>query len=293
MRTRLESLYERMLSARSDVDAYQLSIEIEREASPLELDRIYRDTVNRITATALATRLSRAHQLSIGSNTPEPYECVFSSQTVCHYRAIGSRCAPRMLVALCGKAQVLFGPVARVLQYFPAANYEVLVLRDPAKLGYTGGLSGLGSDFKSAMSALRDRFIRDDMEIVTLGCSGGGGAALVAATLLSAGVGVSFSGRLPTTSPIYGGSASAIEMERILCHAAPSKRRFSAIYGELHEPDIEQSMRLATRCGAGTVVVPGFSGHNVLHELHLRGDLAHVLQETGLLRPGTSWPPTA
>lgn len=291
MSARTGSLIERVRAARSDIDAYRIAIEIEREASPVELDQVFRETRGLISVPSLIERLRSTHRLSLRADAvPEPYECVFSSPTVCHYRATGTglRRAPTMLLAFCGNAQLLFGPVARVLQRFPAAAHEVLVLRDPSKSGFSAGMPGLGVSFEAAMSVLRERFLADGMEVITLGCSGGGGPALVAARLLSAAAGVSFAGRLPTSSGKYGETAGALAMEQALQHPSRPDQRLFAVYGELNERDVEKSTLLAQRCGGSTVVVPGFAGHNVLHELHVRGELASVLRETGLIPAGTT-----
>lgn len=284
MTPQVERYIAELRAARTDIDGYRIAIEIERDASTMELDHIVRETRGQIRVASLAQRLRQIHRLSLGDTAkPEPYQCLLRSDVLSHYRSAdpGVR---RLLLAFCGSAQLLFGPVARVLQYFPAQDYEVLVLRDPAKARFSTGLPGLGGSFASVISALRDRFVGASVrDIVTLGCSGGGGPALTAARLLSARAGVSFAGRLAAHSEHDEPSAAAAEMDEALGMAAAADQQLTVIHAQHHERDRQKSQALAQRAGCPVLVVPDFDGHNVLHYLHLTGRLGEVLRQTGLI----------
>jgi hypothetical protein len=225
-------------------------------------------------------KLRTLHQLVFRQTaSAQPYVRVQSSEAISHYR--GKAKAGKILVAFCGRAQVLFGPVARVLQYFPADEYEVLVLRDIRKLGFTQGLAGHSTSFTDMIDILRQQFL-GDREVVCMGTSGGGGPALVAAALLSARSGVSFAGRPPTSSKIYGESEGAVAMEEILRHRS-SEGQLHAVYPADHAEDTANAKTLSEIAPVKLWPMDGLSGHFVLHDLDLRNELTQVLHSTGLL----------
>lgn len=269
----------------SNIDYFKVLMSLQVYASPAEWRDFIAATDGFSRGTAdFRTLVGDLHKLVSRHGEPmQMYERVHLSNSVSHYR--GSGRPGKMLVAFCGRAQVLFGPIARILQLFPVEDYEVLVLRDTLKLGFTQGLPEHSSTFPEMIGKLRQEFFPDpEKEIFCLGTSGGGGPALVAATLLSARSGVGFSGRPPTSSKVYGESAGAKAMADVLHQRrAQAGQRLVAVYPAEHADDVATARQLAEMADVELMPMAGLSDHNVLHDLHLRGDLAAVLRNTGLV----------
>ena len=83
-------------------------------------------------------------------------------------------------------------PMPWILDCLNPALYDVIVLRDFPRRHYASGIPGLGDDFVSALSRLRDRVDpRAYRNAIALGTSGGGFPALLAAILLELDRGIS------------------------------------------------------------------------------------------------------
>lgn len=188
-----------------------------------------------------------------------------------------------LIVAFCGRADLLFMPIALVLQYFSPERCSVLVLRDPAKVGFSDGMKGHSASFREMIANLQAGFGFDRYsEIRTFGASGGAAAALAAGMLLGARSAVSFSGHLPSASVDYGAHPAAIELERILRGAGGSGGELACVHGADNRRDASRALDLATVIGARLYSVPGVSDHNVVYELHKRRQLASLLTAVGL-----------
>ncbi|MDD4882255.1 MAG: hypothetical protein PHX10_11815, partial [Gallionellaceae bacterium] len=120
----------------SNIDYFKVLMSLQVYASPAEWRDFIAATDGFSRGTAdFRTLVGDLHKLVSRHGEPmQMYERVHLSNSVSHYR--GSGRPGKMLVAFCGRAQVLFGPIARILQLFPAEDYEVLVLRDTRKLGF-------------------------------------------------------------------------------------------------------------------------------------------------------------
>lgn len=187
-----------------------------------------------------------------------------------------------LVVAFCGKADLLFMPIAAVLQYLSPERHALLVLRDPSRSGFVGGMAGHSSSFHEMIDRLRREidFVRFD-EVRTLGTSGGGAPALAAGLMLNATSAVSFSGHLPSASTRYGESAGVSELERILEEAGQS-RGCACVYGADNQVDSRNALALAAVMPVRLMPVPGIANHNVVFELHQRRQLAPLLATVGL-----------
>lgn len=287
MTSGLDQYIRRAIEADSEIESYKLVIDIERELGPAELLALVNETRGRIRLPALANRLTSILQLSIPDmRDPQLYEGErFGAGVTRHRYGVPAACpAQRLMLVFCSTAQLPFGPVARLLQYFPADRYDVVVLRDPSKRGFSSGIEGVADTFVEAVTAIRDRFgSARTRDVLCLGTSGGGGPALVAARLLGARAGVSFGGRLPTSSDRYGESEGARAMDAILHARAGEPGSLHAVYSRNNVGDVRKSGLLAAQSGAEEVVIDEADEHNVLHRLHVTGRLGQVLRRTGLL----------
>lgn len=283
MSDRSDGFISRIRQTNSEIEAYKVLIELKRDATPGELDRVVTATAGQIAVPELEAQLLQLHKLSFSwSRTPQAYRCVENGKGISHFR--GPATPNKLLLAFCGSAQFLFGPAARVLQYFPSDEFEIIVLRDPDKAGFTQGIAGLSKSFPGAIDALRERYLSASVKsVLCMGMSGGGGPALAAARLLSAEAGVSFAGRVPTSSRNFGETVGAIEMDRILARQPAPPQRLHVVYSAQHVGDVRKAGRLSEVSGATLMPVANATEHNVLHHLHLCGELERMLRSTGLL----------
>ena len=192
--------------------------------------------------------------------------------------------APHLIVAFCGKADLLFMPIGLMLQYFSAKRHVLLVLRDPVRAGFIGGIAGHSTTFREMIDKLRRELDFSQFDSIrTFGSSGGGGAALAAGLLLDASSAVSFSGHLPSASPRYGSEAASAALERILRSAMPGPP-YACVYSASNAVDSQNAAALASAISVRSVrLMPvAGDGHNVIYPLHKRRQLASLLAMTGL-----------
>jgi hypothetical protein len=218
-----------------------------------------------------------------GAAAPEAYERIEETPAVTVFH--GAPAADRLLLAFCGKAHMLLGPVARVLQRLPAARYDVVVVRDLSKAGYERGVPGFSHDLGTAVQRLVARHARG-RAIYCLGTSGGGGAALLGARIAGAVAAVSFSGRRVTKEEVEAATASAAAT--VMPERKPGDRnltalRLTAVFCAGHVGDAANARHLAVVLGAQMFAIPDSDKHNSLHVLDERGALTPLLRQIGML----------
>lgn len=215
-------------------------------------------------------------------NNIEQYQRIKFGKKLSIFKDVNS-IAKKLIIAFCGKAQVLFGPVAHILQTFPSSEFDILVLRDSKKLGFTDGIDEFANDWNDLISILSN-FIHKEgyVETYTIGTSGGGGASLSAAISLNAIKGVSFSGKLPTASKLYGASMAAnIMAERIL--NAKNKDQLYNIYPALNIVDADNAKDMSEKCSVNLLPITNLEDHNSLNYLLKNNKLNLYFKKIGLL----------
>ena len=111
---------------------------------------------------------------------------------------VGSAAEKTLLFAFAGRFHRLMLPTPWVLDCLNPALYDVVLLRDASRLSFARGIPELGADIFAALSGLSahvdPRAYRNAM---SLGTSGGGIPALVAAILLGLDRGIAIGGQDP------------------------------------------------------------------------------------------------
>lgn len=172
-----------------------------------------------------------------------------------------------LLVAFCGNARRLMMPVSVFLQLIDCRAWNVVVIRKDKGVSYFDGLPGTASDFPSLVRHLTtvcgaQRYRR----VVSLGTSGGGSAAVLAATLAGAHRGISVGGSLPRapidTTPIRPGTHDL---------------RFA--FGAECDRDRASAISMMSVFGGRLHPVSQCETHNVLGTLLRRGEAAAFLHD--------------
>lgn len=185
-----------------------------------------------------------------------------------------------LVIGFCGRADLLFLPAATIMQYL-SPGADLLVLRDPAKMGFAGGLAGYADSFIGTLDALRREFdLGRYRRIRCFGTSGSGVAGLAAGVALDADRAVSICGHFMSQRR-RSGEASG-EIEAIVKDSPGSPERFFAVYGEKCERDARNAGSIARTFGVSLYPVLGTAEHNVIRFLHAEGGLARMFADVGL-----------
>ncbi len=125
----------------SEIINYKNIILLQEHGTPTDyeylfknIDKCHKSFFNHIT--------SQYDFLTCNYRKMEDYQRVQFSKNTSIYTNKKSN-SKKLVIAFCGRAHVLFGPIAQVLQLFSSSKFDVLVLRDYKKLGYTSGIEGL------------------------------------------------------------------------------------------------------------------------------------------------------
>ena len=106
----------------------------------------------------------------------------------------GSASQKTLIIGFAGQFHRLMSPMPWLLDCLNPALYDVIVLRDFSRLAFAKGIPGLGGDFFEALSNLRRHVDpRTYRNVMSLGTSGGGIPAVLAAILLKLNRGLSIS----------------------------------------------------------------------------------------------------
>jgi hypothetical protein len=207
---------------------------------------------------------------------PQAYQRRSLTSRATLYQDPASDVAERgLLVAFSGDARRLMLPVCVFLQLIDSRRWDVLVLRKNGKTSFLRGLEGVSSSLpgliryvQRAVAATRYR------RTITLGTSGGGSAAIMAALLMEADRGVSICGSaLKLRGGIWLRHRIALGQRK----AAAAGRELWYIYGSDCARDLQAARALLDRYGGELYPIPGADEHNVFRWLLERGQLAAFL----------------
>lgn len=192
------------------------------------------------------------------------------------------RAGKTLLLGWTGRGFRIGLPIVSFAQLLPSRLYDIVVLRDPRRLGFAHGIA----DYADTLPAVAAR-LRADLEfdsyarVVTLGASSGGLPALRAALLLSAERGISFGGLFHWQIPELLSGTGTFEAPGydILCACGPTSRsRLIGVYGEQNERDRRHADILASICRIERITVATRS-HTVLFELLKKGVARSFLRQ--------------
>jgi hypothetical protein len=176
----------------------------------------------------------------------------------------------RLVVCFCGGAHRLMLPLPMFLQIVPEDQFDLLILRDRSRRLYLGGATDFGTTFAQTLSMLSD-FVanRGYHETRCYGVSSGGAPALYAATALRARIGLSISGKHPTTlvdDIQFPDGFDGMELDKALSQvktAQPSVD-LKAVFGAGCPRDREGAEVMARLLpGLGSFAVEGCAEHNI------------------------------
>ena len=119
-----------------------------------------------------------------------------------YYTANGVPAEKTLIIGFTSHFHRLMLPIPWILDCLDPALYGIVVLRDFARRYYALGIPGLGADFISTLTSLRERArLSAYRNTIAIGTSGGGLPALAAAIGLGLQRGISVAGQdLPTVA---------------------------------------------------------------------------------------------
>ena len=246
----------------------RLHIDLERLLTPVEICVLGR--------LASATVLPQPSQAWLGDLkrlsaemfvAPTPFSRYEISTTVSLFRdGTVSPSRKSLLVAFTGNFRRLMMPIAVFLQNLDPRSWDLILLRQDGERAYFPTDGRDLPDVMSAMLSAGPGFRPTDYRrVVTIGTSGGGFPAIVAAIVMGASRGVSISGRMPRERPMP--SADGPPPDLIF------------VYGERHPVDRDQARSMQGLFAGRLRPVAGVAEHNVLYTLLQRGQLALFLAE--------------
>jgi hypothetical protein len=277
--TIVASTLQELEKASSEADNQRIAIDVLKYATPGEIDTLLQS----LTAPSPFRNWLRGLHVHVTRHTGEPaaFHCDYSSESISRYSNGGG--AKTLIAGFCGKSQLIHGPTAVLLQYFPQ-SFDVLILRDPSRMGFSKGVPDYANSFPEFVEKLRAEFELDRYEdIRCLGGSSGAAAAFAAGQLLGASKLVSFSGRPPSQSRRYGQTDVSENLERYISATAGGPERAFAVFGSDNAHDVSGADALTRLLSVTLVPIDGVADHNIIRPLHTNGELTSILQRVGLL----------
>jgi len=271
---------ERVAAGISVPEMYKMIKEIYRVATPMEFLAICRHPQ---TPEEMQKQMAASVRLMLGDDeNARAVRC--KRKSISEHVTLFTTPEPgkRLLIGFCGRSNLIFMPTAIYMQILDG-RADLAVFGDPQQTGFTNGVYGYAPTFEDAMKkATGDLRLADYDDIRTFGASGGGAPAIAAGQMLGARVMVSFGGRSPTRTLRYGDTPGAVAMEQRLSDPALAGRAF-AVFAEDNAEDSESGRHLG-ELGAITVMpIPGHDQHNVVHQLHIAGELEPLFVRLGLI----------
>ena len=192
--------------------------------------------------------------------------------------------AETMIIGFCGGSHQLGMPINLLDRWLAQTGSHVIYLRDRKKIGYAEGIPTLGDDMASTIDTLRH--LAGDVgarRIVCLGHSAGATGALRFARTLGAE-------RVLALSPITGGAeyeerisphlptvAGAPWVDLVPLYRDGGGVRAHIVYGEQHEGDRQQCVRMAGLRGITVEALADCESHHIMGELLRAGRLEKVI----------------
>jgi len=216
---------------------------------------------------------------------PEPYRRRAIAEGVTLFEAEGAPGARRdLVIGFCGEAHRLMMPVAPVLQAFPAARCDVLVLADASQANFLLGLPGYAADPVALATRLsRDLPLSRYAALRCFGTSAGGAAALGYGAGLGARVAMSLGGAHPLAMSerrIQGRDIDRLAFDRAIAAAPPGRTRLLCVHGQKHARDVVRTrLQSIALPGGRAIAVEGIAQHGVIAGLFLRDAMVRFFEE--------------
>jgi len=222
---------------------------------------------------SLGRRWSAAAVASLPVNRVRPVEFrrIGIHDGLSVYTAGAGRARDKTLViGFSGRAQRMMVPTAALLDCFNPALYDVVILRDPARLMFVRGIPGLGGTFFEILSNLgRHVDLPAYRNVIPLGTSAGGLPAILAAQALDLATGICVSGQEFGVFVECAASAGVSEepFRQLLAARSGRPRRLVLACAADNDKDRAATEDLAARVPARVVTVRNCATHGVLGHL--------------------------
>ncbi|MCC6380216.1 MAG: hypothetical protein IT519_15485 [Burkholderiales bacterium] len=267
--------------------ANRLYIQIEVHASPEETAAIVDGVrARRMTLDPLHQRWHAVmeHALRGDGRTVQPYARRPLCPGASMYAApAGEDAIARrtLVIAFTGNAERLMMPLAMFLQHCPADAYDFLVLFDPTRRFYLGGVEGFGSDLPASIAGIRERVGPERYRrAVAFGTSGGGLAAVWTAVELGLPRAVSVGGAMQSTiaASERGQALDLSGFGDALARHAHHLPEVFYLAGDGAERDLRKGRELQAVLPTTLLLVPGCTHHNTLFQVRELGGLDRLLE---------------
>lgn len=216
---------------------------------------------------------------------PQPYRRRVIAADATLFEAEGAPGVRRdLVIGFCGVAHRLMMPVAPVLQAFPAARCDVLVLSDDSQANFLLGIPGYAADPVALATRLsRDLPLSRYAALRCFGTSAGGAAALAYGAGLGARVAMSLGGAHPLAMSgrrSQGRGFDRLAFDRVIAAAPAGRTRLFCVHGQTHARDaVRTRLQSIALPGSRALAVEGVSHHGVIAGLFLRDALVRFFEE--------------
>ena len=263
-----------MARARAQAEVHRRLMAFENRATPQEFSDLLRQETRGIgSAFGAALRGSVVAQDLALFDRLEQFQPVEMGDGATLYRGAAATQGRGLLVALTGRMQRLSLPTPIFLQRVPAAEWDVLMLRDPLTMHFRLGSPGFADSLPGLAQRVKD-MARSYRRTLLFGNSMGGlpavQIALMAGDLRAVSVGAQPQSdimrlfRVATCPPAY---------DPVCACLSPRRRDLMFYHAEGHADDSTLAGVLACKTGGVAVPVPGTSRHSTISELWQDGRL--------------------
>jgi len=262
----------------------QFQIELGHALTPLETSALLPSLHNKTLPPAATEWLRAAEDLLTSFKTPLVSHRRENIQNgVTFYRGKPQPGQDRhLLIAFTGDARRLMTPICLFLQACNMNNLDVLLLDDRSKNFYLNGIEGFAPSMTGLIERLQSLYERGDYSnVVSMGVSGGGLAALWAGTAMRLDKAISIGGpsHLYTDSRLSAIARPFGEFEQLV--KAEKERLPKMVYalGDGCVKDQQKLQELRKLVPMEVATVEGCQEHNIFHHLFRKKQLGAFLRK--------------
>lgn len=191
------------------------------------------------------------------------------------------RAEKTLLVGFAGRLGRLMIPNVGFVQCLSPASFDILILSDPAKRHFRGGLPGYGDDFLGLITAVQRDFPPGDYRrTVAIGASMGGLPAVWYGLMTGANRTICIGGRAAwDVTRMLEGDGPVHAYDPICACCTPHHPEIVFVYAHDHQVDRIQAGHFARILGGQTLPIPGVRDHSTLGHLWVTGSLPAFLSQ--------------
>ena len=189
--------------------------------------------------------------------------------------------AKTLLVGFAGRLGRLMIPNVGFVQCLAPESFDILILADPAKHHFRGGLPGYGKDFLGLVAAVqRDFPAASYKRVVAIGASMGGLPSVWFGLMAGANRTICIGGRAAwDVTRLLEGDGPAHAYDPICACCTANHPEIVFVYTRDHRIDRVQAEHFAGILGAQTLPIPGVKDHSPLGHLWETGSLPAFLAQ--------------